>query len=88
VASLICLIASDFAEDGGQMQFIVSLLESGYCWRIPNPTISMASNQIMQVSLLTAAAINLNRVSDWLAGGDREKTRRSAFARMTQPLTA
>jgi hypothetical protein len=42
----------------------------------------------MQATLLTAAAINLNRVSDWLAGGDREKTRRSAFARMTQPLTA
>src|SRR5262249_13684246 len=48
----------------------------------------MASNQIIQVSLLTAAAINLKRVSDWLAGGDREKTRRSAFARVMQPLTA
>src|SRR5262245_48482152 len=31
--------------------------------------------------LATAAAINLKRVSDWLAGGDGEKTRRSAFAR-------
>ena len=38
--------------------------------------------------LATAAAINLKRVSDWLAGGDREKTRRSAFARVMQPLTA
>jgi Transposase DDE domain len=38
--------------------------------------------------LATAAAINLKRVSDWLAGVDREKTRRSAFARVMQPLTA
>src|SRR5215813_13768204 len=36
----------------------------------------------------TAAAINLERVSDWLAGIGREKTRRSAFARVMQPLTA
>jgi transposase len=36
--------------------------------------------------LATAAAINLERVSDWLAGVDREKTRRSAFARVMQPL--
>jgi hypothetical protein len=67
---------------------MIRIQTARYCWRLPNPTISLASNQIMQVSLLTAAAINLNRVSDWLAGGDREKTRRSAFARMTQPLTA
>jgi transposase len=38
--------------------------------------------------LATAAAINLERVSDWLAGVDREKTRRSAFARVMQPLAA
>ena len=37
---------------------------------------------------LVTVAINLKRVSDWLAGGDREKTRRSAFARVMQPLTA
>jgi len=48
----------------------------------------MASNQIIQVSLLTAAAISLKRVSDWLAGDGREKTRRSAFACVMQPLTA
>jgi transposase len=30
----------------------------------------------------TAAAINLERVADWLAGVKREKTRRSAFARV------
>jgi hypothetical protein len=48
----------------------------------------MTSDQIIQVSLLTAAAISLKRVSDWLGGGDREKTRRSAFARVMQPLTA
>jgi len=36
----------------------------------------------------TAAAINLERVSDWLAGIGREKTGRSAFARMMRPLTA
>ena len=38
--------------------------------------------------LATAAAINLERVSDWLAGVGRERTRRSAFARVMQPLTA
>jgi transposase len=38
--------------------------------------------------LATAAAINLERVSDWLAGVGREKTRRSAFARVMQPLIA
>jgi len=36
----------------------------------------------------TAAAINLERGSSWLAGIGREKTRRSAFARMMRPLTA
>jgi transposase len=36
----------------------------------------------------TAAAINLERVSDWFAGVDREKTRRSAFARVMEPLAA
>jgi transposase len=38
--------------------------------------------------LATAAAINLERVSDWLGGIGRERTRRSAFARVMQPLTA
>jgi transposase len=38
--------------------------------------------------LATAAAINLERVSDWLVGIGREQTRRSAFARVMQPLIA
>jgi transposase len=38
--------------------------------------------------LATAAAINLERASDWFVGVDREKTRRSAFARVMQPLAA
>jgi transposase len=38
--------------------------------------------------LATAAAINLERVSDWLAGISREQTRRSAFARVMRLLTA
>src|SRR5215813_5029782 len=38
--------------------------------------------------LATAAAINLERVSDWFGGMGREQTRRSAFARVMQPLTA
>jgi transposase len=38
--------------------------------------------------LATAAAINLERVADWLAGVDREKTRRSAFVRVMMPLAA
>jgi hypothetical protein len=48
----------------------------------------MASNQGIQVRRLTAAAISLKRASDWLACGDREKTSRSAFARVMRPLTA
>jgi transposase len=36
--------------------------------------------------LATAAAINLERVTDWFAGVAREKTRRSAFARVMRPL--
>jgi hypothetical protein len=36
--------------------------------------------------LATAAAINLERVADWFAGVDREKTRTSAFARVMTPL--
>ena len=38
--------------------------------------------------LATAAAINIERVADWLAGESREKTRRSAFARVMMPLAA
>jgi transposase len=38
--------------------------------------------------LATAAAINLERASDWFAGVGREKTRRLAFARVMQPLAA
>jgi transposase len=34
----------------------------------------------------TAAAINLERVADWLAGGKQEKTRRSVFARVMRPV--
>jgi transposase len=34
----------------------------------------------------TAAALNLERVADWLAGVKRETTRRSAFARVMRPL--
>jgi transposase len=36
--------------------------------------------------LATAAAMNLERVADWLAGVKRETTRRSAFARVMRPL--
>jgi len=36
--------------------------------------------------LATATAINLERVADWVAGAAREKTRRSAFARVMRPL--
>ncbi len=36
--------------------------------------------------LATAAAINLERVADWLAGVPQERTRRSAFARVMRPL--
>jgi transposase len=32
--------------------------------------------------LMTAAAMNLMRVLDWLAGNERSKTRISAFARL------
>jgi transposase len=38
--------------------------------------------------LATAAAINLERVADWFAGVDREKTRTSVFARVMMPLAA
>lgn len=38
--------------------------------------------------LATAAAMNLERVSDWFAGIEREKTRRSAFARLMKPAAA
>ena len=48
--------------------------------------IGMAKTRLQH--LATATAINLERLSDWLAGIDREKTRRSAFARVVQPLVA
>jgi transposase len=48
--------------------------------------IGMAKTRLQH--LATAAAINLERVSDWLAGIVQEKTRRSAFARVMQLLTA
>jgi Transposase domain (DUF772) len=35
-----------------------------------------------------ATAINLERVADWFAGVDREKTRTSAFSRVMMPLAA
>jgi len=46
----------------------------------------MGINKTRLQHLATAAAMNLERVSDWLAGIDREQTRRSAFARVMQPL--
>jgi transposase len=36
--------------------------------------------------LATADAINLERVADWLVRVARERTRRSSFARVMQPL--
>lgn len=38
--------------------------------------------------LATAAAMNMERVADWWAGAPREQTRRSALARVMQPLAA
>jgi transposase len=38
--------------------------------------------------LATAAAMNLERLADWLAGVDRETTRRSIFTRVMRPRTA
>jgi transposase len=37
--------------------------------------------------LATAAAMNLERLADWLAGVEREITRRSVFARVMRPRT-
>jgi hypothetical protein len=36
----------------------------------------------------TAAAINLERVADWFAEIGREKTRRSIFVRVMEPVAA
>ena len=49
---------------------------------------SMGKGKTRLQHLATAAAINLERVSDWLGGIGRERTRRSAFARVMQPQTA
>jgi transposase len=49
---------------------------------------SMGISKTRLQHLATAAAISLERVSDWLVGIGREQTRRSAFARVMQPLTA
>jgi hypothetical protein len=49
---------------------------------------SLLSRRYAQVPTVAAAAINLERVSDRLAGVGRERTRRSAFARVMQPLVA
>ena len=38
--------------------------------------------------LATAAAMNVLRISDWLAGKPREQTRTSAFARLMTPRVA
>ncbi len=39
--------------------------------------------------MLTAAAMNLGRISNWLAGTPRERTRQSAFIRlMAMPAAA
>ncbi|MCA1605035.1 MAG: transposase, partial [Acidobacteria bacterium] len=48
--------------------------------------IGMAKTHLQH--LATAAAINIERVADWLAGVDREQTRRSAFTRVMMPLAA
>ena len=48
--------------------------------------IGIAKTHLQQ--LATAAAINIERVADWIAGVSREKTRRSAFARVMMPLAA
>ncbi len=42
--------------------------------------VGLAKTHIQHV--LTAAAINLGRISDWLAGTLRERTRQSAFMRL------
>ena len=36
----------------------------------------------------TAAAMNLERVADWFAETGREKTRRSVFVRVMEPMSA
>ena len=36
----------------------------------------------------TAAALNLERVADWLTGKRPETTRQSAFAQVMRPVTA
>ena len=49
--------------------------------------IGLAKTHLQHV--LTAAAINLGRVSNWLAGAPRERTRQSAFVRlMATPAAA
>ncbi len=49
--------------------------------------VGLAKTHLQHV--LTAAAINLNRISNWLAGTPRERTRQSAFIRpMTAPAAA
>ncbi len=49
--------------------------------------IGLAKTHLQHV--LTAAAINLGRISNWLAGTPRERTRQSAFVRlMATPATA
>ncbi len=48
--------------------------------------IGMAKTHLQH--LATAAAINIERVSDWLGGVDREQTRKSAFTRVMTPLAA
>ena len=49
--------------------------------------IGLAKTHLQHV--LTAAAINLGRISNWLAGAPRERTRQSAFVRlMAMPTTA
>lgn len=49
--------------------------------------IGLAKTHLQHV--LTAAALNLGRISNWLAGTPRERTRQSAFVRlMAAPATA
>ena len=49
--------------------------------------VGLAKTHLQHV--LTAAAINLGRISNWLAGTPRERTRQSAFLRlMAMPAAA
>jgi transposase len=48
--------------------------------------VGMAKTRLQHYA--TAAAINLERVADWFAEIGREKTRRSIFVRVMEPVAA